>query len=300
MNARCWLASVVAVLAFFQVGVAQAQVTLQLKFVKGQTNTYDVHQDMKLVQMVAGKQIDTEVKQTIEFTQTVDDVLPDGSAKMTTKFVRMRMTLGGPVQAEVDSANLNANDDNPVVKTLNGVVKTLAKLEFTATQKPDGEASDLKIREELLKELRDLPGSAQMADMFTEQGIKQLCQNSFTLAKGPIKIGESWTQKITNKLPFGTVKGEVKFTYQGPETVNGKTLQKIAFVPTTTIGDLPANAQVAIKMTGQKGAGVILFDNELGRLQDMSLTQLMEMTVTVGDQTLEQTINQTSSVKLRK
>jgi len=300
MTMRTFLVPLLAAAVLGNVGDAYAQVALKLKFTKGQTITYDVQQDMKMTQGIMGQTIDSVVKQTMEFTQTVEEVLPDGSAKLKTKFGRVKMKLSGPVEIEVDSAAAKDGAENPVGKVLFDVVKTLSKLEFTATQRPDGEASDIKVPDEIVKELRDLPGSAKMADLFTEQGIKQLCQNSFTLPKDPVAVGATWNQKMTVKLPFGTMKAEMKMTYQGPETIAGKTLQKIAFIPTSSIGEAPADAGVTLKITSQKGNGVILFDSELGRLQEMTLTQNTEMAIGVGEQNVDQTIVQTTNVKARK
>src|SRR3954451_25430737 len=72
---------------------AQAQTTIRYKFVKGQTTVYEMVQDMKIAQNVLGQNLDTEIKQTSEMSQTVDDLLPDGSGKITTKMARVKMSI---------------------------------------------------------------------------------------------------------------------------------------------------------------------------------------------------------------
>jgi hypothetical protein len=93
--------------------------------------------------------------------------------------------------------------------------------------------------------------------------------------------------------------GDLKYTYQGTETVDGKTLQKITYVPNFAI-DPDANAAVPIKLKGQKGMGTILFDNDVGRLHDLVLDSTMEMSVAVANFNTDQSINQKVTMKLRK
>jgi hypothetical protein len=279
---------------------AEAQTNLRFKFVKGQTNSYDMTQEMSIAQMIAGKNIDMEMKQSIEFSQTVDEVLADGSAKVTTKFTRARMSMKGPLEVDLDSANENAANDNPGAAILGGLVKTLGKIQFTAVMKTTGELSDVKVPEDLVKELRNLPGSAQMGDMFSEQGLKQMMsQGSITFPKEPVKVGESWNQSTSVKLPFGKMTGDMKLTYQGTEKVGDKTLAKIGVVTKAAFAD-DEKAQITMKITSQKADGHFLFDAEAGRLQESTLNQTMEMSVGVLGQTIDQNLTQKVNVKLRK
>src|SRR5262249_22854965 len=149
------------------------------------------------------------------------------SAKVTTKIARVKMEITGPFAVTIDSADPKEGQNNPLGKAMASVVKTLAKVEFTATLKPTGEMSDFKISDALVQEFRGLPGSALMGELATEQGLKtMLSQGSVELPKEPIAIGGTWTQRTSNKLPMGTVSGEMKFTFRGPEAVDGKTCQK--------------------------------------------------------------------------
>lgn len=300
MKTRILLASLAAFAFLCLAGSAEAQTTLRMKFTKGQTNSYEMIQEMKIAQTIAGKNIDMEMKQTMEFSQTVDDVLADGNARMTTKFTRVKMAMKGPVEVDIDSAAENAADDNPVAGIMSGLVKTLAKVRFEATIKPTGELIDVKIPEELVKEFRNIPGSAQMGDMFSEQGLKQMMsQSSISFPKEPVKVGDSWNQMTNVKLPFGKMSGDMKLTYQGTEKVGDKTFQKIGCVTKVAFAE-DEKAQLTMKLTSQKADGHFLFDNDQGRLQESAVNQTMEMTVGFLGQTIDQNLTQKVSVKLRK
>jgi hypothetical protein len=280
---------------------ADAQTTLRLKYKKGDVNAYEMTQSMKMAQNVQGMDIDTTIKQTMELETKVEDVLDNGNAKVVTKFKRVRMELEAP--APVGKVVLDSKDDqlpdNPVAKIMGGMIKTLAKVEFAATMTPRGETVDFKLPAELIQEFRNMPGGAQLGDMFSEEGLKNMMsQSGIILPEAPVQKGATWTQKVNTKLPFGKMAAEMKYTYQGTETVGGKTLQKITFIPDAKIDADPA-APVSVKVESQKGSGTILFDNDAGRLQETTLQQVMEMTVGVMNLNIAQKLDQTVSMKLK-
>src|SRR5882724_1905755 len=118
MSLRSTFGPLVALALACSASSAEAQTTIRYKFVKGQTTNYEMVQDMKIGQNVAGQNIDMEMKQTIEMSQTVDDVLGDGSGKITTKMTRIKMAIKGPIAVTLDSADLKDADENPVAKLM--------------------------------------------------------------------------------------------------------------------------------------------------------------------------------------
>jgi hypothetical protein len=279
---------------------ADAQTTLRLKYKKGDVNVYEMIQSMKMVQNVQGMDIDTTVKQSMELETKIEDVLGNGNAKVITKLKRVRMELEAPpVGKVVIDSNDDQLPDNPIAKVMGGMIKTLAKVEFSATMTPRGETVDFKLPAELVQEFRNMPGGAQLGDMFSEEGLKNMMsQSGIVLPEGPVSKGSTWTQKVNTKLPFGKMTAEMKYTFQGTETVGGKTLQKISFIPDAKIDADPA-ATINVKVESQKGSGTILFDNDNGRVQETTLQQVMEMTVGVMNLNIAQKLDQNVSMKLK-
>jgi hypothetical protein len=278
---------------------AHAQTALRFKYAKGQVNNYEMLQEMKFSQNIGGANIDMEMKQTIETSQTIDDVLADGSAKATTKFTRVKIDIKGPFAVTLDSADLKAADGNPIATMMAGVVKALAKVEFSATHKPNGEMADVKVAEGVVKGFKNLPGAALMGDMFTEDGLKQMMsQSGMTVPKDAVAEGATWSQKVSNKLPSGKMTGEMKYTYRGKETVDGKTFQKITYTPDLAID--PDPKAVPIKLKSQKGTGTILFDNDLGRIHELVMETTTEMSMAIANINQDQTVVQKMTMKVRK
>jgi hypothetical protein len=275
---------------------ADAQTTLRLRFEKGASNSYDLSQTMKVEQIALGQTIASVVKQSMRFTQTCDGVEDNGNGRITTRFERARMEVEAPEpigKFAVDSAE--PAPDNPAAAKLAGMIMVLGKLEFAAVMTPRGETINFKIPEETLKKLRDYPGAAQIGGIFTEEGIKNaMVQNKLLLPQEKVSPGAKWTHKIVSKLPFGRLTGEMKYLYQADE---GK-LQKLTFDPFLTI-EPNTDTQIAIKLDSQKGAGTVLFDNAAGRIQEMSLSEALELSVGAMGMNLTQKIDQTMTMKLR-
>lgn len=272
---------------------ADAQTLLKYKFTKGQTNAYELVLSSKVAQ--AAPKVELEVKQTVDLSQTVDDVLPDGSAKVTWKFTRARTAIGGAASVSVDSADPKepAKDAAPLAGPLHAAVKALAKVEISGVLSANGELGDVKFSEASAKELKGLP---EMGDLFTEQGIKNtLSLIGFVTSKDPVKKDATWSRKVAIKLAFGAVNTDLKYTYEGPDLAGGKKLEKVAFTSNTTI-DAKPDAPLAIKVTDQKG-GLVLFDNEAGRIQSL-VQRPMEMTVSFPNG-LEQTVTRSVSLTLK-
>jgi hypothetical protein len=275
---------------------ADAQTTLRLRFEKGKSNSYDLAQTMKVEQIALGQTIASVVKQSMQFTTTCDGVEDNGNGRITTRFERARMEVEAPEpigKFAVDSAE--PAPDNPTAAKLAPMMKVLGKLEFTAVMTPRGETIDFKIPEATLKKLRGIPGAAQIGGIFTEEGIKNaMVQNKLLLPQDKVSPGAKWTNKITTKLPFGRLTGEMKYLYQADE---GK-FQKLTFDPVLAI-EPSADAHIAIKLESQKGSGTVLFDNAAGRVQEMSLSEALELSVGTMGMNLTQKIDQTMTMKLR-
>ena len=277
---------------------ADAQTLLRLKFEKGKSNAYELTQTIKVEQNALGQTIISVVKQSMQLTMTCDEVEGNGNGKIATRFDRVRMEIDAPEpvgKIKVDSDS-EAPNNNPTAARIAPIAKILGQLEFVAVMTPRGETVDFKIPDETLKKLRDIPGAAQFGGgLFTEDGIKNsMVQSKVLLPQEKVSPGATWTSKVSNKISLGKLTGEMKYKYVADE---GK-LQKIAFDPTLTI-EPNTEAQVTIKLDSQKGSGTILFDNAAGRVQELSLSEVMQLSVGNQGVNVTQKIDQTMTMKLR-
>ena len=274
---------------------AWAQTTLQYKFKKGDKTSYVMEQKMAMKMNVGGMDIQMDMLQTIDMTQTVNDVDAKGNANVTMKFERWRMNMDGPTgKVEVDSEKGGAAD-NPVAQALAPFVTAMKGAEFNVTMSPQGEQSNVKIPASFLKALKanPIPG---MQDMFSEESMKRMMtQSGQVLPKGPISKGATWENKAEMKMPFGTMKTKTSNTYEGP--VNN--LEKIAFKIEMSLDPDP-NAPFQVKMKVDDAKGAALFDNNAGRLVEVSATQNMNMEISAGGMNINQRIESVMTMKLKK
>src|SRR5262249_3944658 len=109
--------------------------------------------------------------------------------------------------------------------------------------------------------------------------------------------GNAWEYADEFRMRSGQMKIAVKYTDDGPETRDGKELERISVKPTLSIG----KGRIAAKATliSQKvPKGFFLFDREAGRLVEYSLTQDVEQEVPFGVEPETQRIHSTWVVKL--
>src|SRR5262249_55871755 len=162
-------------------------------------------QTIKVEQNALGQTINSVVKQTMQLKMTCDEVEANGNGKITTRLERVRMEIEAP--DPVGKIAVDSNEEapnNPTAARLAPMVKSLTQLEFTAVLTPRGETVDFKIPAESLKKIRDIPGAAQFGGgLFTEDGIKNsMAQSKLLLPQDKVSLGATWTNKVTNKLPF--------------------------------------------------------------------------------------------------
>jgi hypothetical protein len=255
---------------------AQAQTTLRYKFTKNEKIGYLIEQKLSLKVDKDGKESEMAMDQTIDVSWDVKDVEKSGKAKITYKFERFRLSMNGPKgKIEYDSKDGKMVNDpfnqEAVFKALNG-------LEFNLSMDPQGEISEVTIPEKFLEAMKTAAASAPgVGEMFTPDSLKKmLIQAGLVLPKEAVNKGKSWTQKIASKLPFGEMKTEYGYTYEGPMAKGELKLEQIALRSSVTLDSDPS-VPVALKVKESSGKGTAIFDNEAGRLREVTMSQQMIM-----------------------
>lgn len=280
--------------------VATAQTTLRYKYKEGDTLKYVLEQKMKMNMNVMGNDIEMNMDQSSDMTWSIGKVDDKGNAKITVKFGRQKMSMKSPMgNVEVDS-NSTQEPDDQLGQILYKVTKALAGVEVSGTVNPQGEYSDVVVPDKALKEFQELPGSANFGDMFSPDGIKRmLSQSGLIMPKEAVSKGKTWKNKTDMKLPIGKMIAEVEYTYNGPDEKGGRTLEKIALKPKATL-EPDRNAPIAMKLKSHSATGTAYFDNEAGRLQEVTTQQTMEMEADVMGMAFTQKMVQTMTMRLAK
>jgi hypothetical protein len=277
---------------------AQAQTTLRYKFKLGDMLNYELQQKMEMKMSLAGNDIAINMNQQIGMTWKVLKMSSGDKVQVLQKIESIRMTMDTPMgKVEYDSKN-GKEPEGPIGKALGPVFNALAGSEFTVTMDTRGEISDVEVPAKLLAVLKDKLGAVPgLGEMFSADNLKHMInQGGLVLAKGPVTKGDTWTQNMNTKMPFGTMKVTNTMTYEGP-AAGGQ--QKIAMSPVVSL-DADPNSPVTIKMKGGTGKGEAVFDNAAGRVVEVNITQNMQMEISASGQDITQNIRTTTVLKLKK
>lgn len=289
--------------AFAAVGVlttaANAQDTLRWKFKPGKTLNYSIVHNMNMSMMVMGQNIDMKMKQTMDLVWKVTKVDSSGTADMAQTITRVQMEMtGGPIgKLEYDSAKPNAGGGNPAIAAMAKMFDALVGNAVTMKMTALGEIKDVKMPKKFLDATKGAGGGALPGMMSADSLKDMMAKSSLTFPKTGLKVGQTWSKEVRMDNPFGTIKVNTAYKYGGNESKGGKTLAKIAMTPKMSIVPKPG-AMFAIKLGKQSGKGMANFDVNAGHLVGTTSRQKMVMEITVAGQTLEQTIEQTTEMKL--
>jgi hypothetical protein len=297
MHQRKHVLSLAILVAAAFTQAAHAQTTLRYQFKDGDKLDYVTTQKMKMSMNLAGKDVETKMDISMDMTWTVLKTEPKGNAQVQFKVNGAKISMDGPTgKIEADSKDKNEADD-PVGKIFSQMVKALGAMEMTATILPTGAMKDVKISEESAKALKNLPGADKLGDIASPENFKNML-GSLVFPEEAVVKGKTWVNKIDAKTQFGKTGTESTFTYEGTTDKDGVTLEKISVKAKISVEPDP-KAEIKIKVKDDKGSGTLLFDNKIGRLIETSITQRTEMQLGVQGLSISQTVDQTTTIRLK-
>lgn len=278
---------------------ASAQTTLRWRFTEGEVLHQTIEQVMKMSMKLGEKDINTSVTQTIDAKWTIGEVAPDGTAQVTQQTTRVRMKMeGGAGAFEYDSAS--EEEPTGVGAMLAPALAGLAKSKSTMKMTPRGELEDVEVSQETVEAMKAVPFAGQMGGMFSEEGlVSMIKQGAHKLPEDVVEKGATWTGSTEIEMPaMGKLATETTYTYAGPEEVDGKTLQRIDLEVAMKITPPDEQAQAQLTVKSQEAGGALFFDNDAGRVSHSKVSQKMVMQIAVAGNTIEQNIDQTTTVRL--
>jgi hypothetical protein len=279
---------------------ASAQTTLRYKFKKGEQLNYVLEQKITMAMNFMGKDINTEMSQTMDMTWDIKDVDASGNAKMTQKFDRIRLKMDGGPAGNIDYDSKDGKEPEGLIgKTIGPMFKALAGAEINMTMDAQGKVSDVKVPEKVAKALKSVPGGgAGFGDLLSEDGLKHMMdQSGLQLPKEAISKGKSWDQNMEMKTTMATMKMEMVNTLEGPVKRDGKELERISQKPKISLSFSP-DLPIKVNLKSQDNKGTAYFDNAAGRLVETNMVQKLEMAVSAGGMEIAQKMNQTATLKL--
>jgi hypothetical protein len=238
--------------------------------------------------------------QSIDLSWKVEAVDTQGVASLIERIERFRMK-SEPAQGEVTEFDSASATDPPTMSqaaaaTLRAVVARKSLVKMT----PQG----------AVLERKPLTPARSEADKDKSSGNDRSSSSSgheppapmlwrVVLPEGPIAPGKTWTESGATSSPLmGPATLESRFRYEGSETRDGRTLEKITF--TMRMTPRGEQAPKGFQVSQQESEGVYYFDNAAGRMVEMTTKTKLRMSVSEsGKKVREQTIETEQRFELK-
>ncbi len=265
----------------------------QLRWKFGEDEKFDVVmvQNMTTEMDIPGQTLKTTVVNKTWMQWHTRAVHADGSATIDSKITRVKMEVNNPLTGSfaIDSDQEPPAEGQPA--QIDGMIRPLIGVTMTNVMAPTGKVSDVTIPEEALAGIKGVAGGAFMS---AEQ-LGQMIQNvSPVFPEQSLTPGDSWDRSSESTTPVGVMKTDIKYTYQGTMQLDTQTVHRIDIA--TQMAFNTPEAGPRIEIGDQNSTGVMLFDNQEGRLSRSDIEQTFTIKVSVTpEQVMEQKITQTVS-----
>ena len=239
-------------------------------------------QTMDMKQSVGGQEISTEMVSTNFMLWDVDKVDEAGIATVNSEIERMTISMDSP-QGKFDIDTDSEEELDGTAAAVAAQVTGLVGKKFSQTMNSQGKILSVDMPDEV----------AAGNPMMSKEALSQLIKNaSPVFPDKPVAVGESWNQESSTAMPngLGNMKINSTYTYKGPEEMDGKTLDKIVIGMEMEF-EATEGSPAKIEITSQDTTGQMYFDSVKGHTHKIDVDQNMVMAVTVGPQTIDQTIH---------
>ena len=259
------------ILTLSGVAPALAQVKLETKFTEGSAavtrTTVDTKQTMTILGMDLETEVTTDVETRISVGKRQGGLLP---VKVEFKSMRTDMSLPGGMSFRFDSANPNAQTDNPLGGVLSEIFRGMADAKLTYELGERNKVESVTGAEEAINSVSGEAAKYLRADLNAERLRKEFQQEIDLVPDKPLAKGDRWRLDREMSIGQGQIfELDTEYEYQGTVKKDGKTLHKIvgtsSSVTLTVADDSPADAKVTESdLKIKAGKETILFDRKLG------------------------------------
>ena len=294
-RAACWVVAIAVGLTLQSVGARADEPLLRWKFTQGEALRYQM--DQKSITQLKGAEQDvkTTVTQTVDTTWAVRSVDSTGAAEISQSIDRIQTKIENNfAKFEYDSKS-DKEPTGPIAGGMVPLMKALIGAKFHYKINPQGELSDIKVPESLVKVLKEAgPAGGSGGGMFSEEGLKNMIQEMSLMIPKDVEKGKSWTRQTKAPSPeIGTMVVDETYTYLGHE----KEGDKITLEAKTTLEPLP-NPPYDIKVGSQEGKGTFFFDGTAGRVVHSNVVEKIELVIKAMNREFHQSIDMTATMKL--
>jgi hypothetical protein len=287
------------IFVFLAAGSAHAEKLLRFKFQPGEVRHDQLVQEMSQTLRPAGAAAPVLITatQTMDLSLKGESVDDQGTAALTQTIERMRMKMQSAQGVMLDFDSATGKEPEGMAKMLTPMLETMIKKPIRLQLTTRGEVRDMKLPQGMIENLNKVGGGGQAGNLFSLDWIKQMAEIA-VLPEGPVNPTQTWTRKATTKNSvLGEQIVETTFRYEGSETRDGKTLEKITLAMAFTISGDKKEGKIGIKE--QETRGTIYLDGAAGRIVDSVSKTKMKMDIDVFGQKMSQDMDMTVTLKPR-
>ncbi len=257
---------------------------LRWKLKQGQKFRIEFDQDLTQTMDIGGGEQEIPMHYTMFMSWTVDEV-HENEFKMTQTIDRIKLSMSS-FMGDVDFDSDKKDEAEGLAAQIAKGMEPLVGLKILQTMNQCGKSVKFEMDSSVLKDLSNNPLTSQFA---SEEMFKNLVGHSACVfPEAGVEIGKSWNDEFTIPNQMGTTTTTGKYTYEGSENVEGRSLDKISVV--STIAMTPSeNSPMEVDISEQDNKGVIYFDNEEGRITKSAMDMSMTMTITTMGQEIKVT-----------
>ncbi len=278
---------------------AAAETLLRWKLQPGEQFALHVTHHSDLETDVKGKRVATTVDMLLEMHWQIEAVDENSVARIKQTIRRMRLKMDAP---SVGSIEFDSAADAPAqgeAKDIAAGVKPLIGAAVTLGLDARGKIVDVELPDETLAALKAAPAGNRLRDLFTKEGLAEMLGQSFVvLPEAAVEKGFSWTEPSENNSPLGQLKQQHKFTYEGSEDRDGRSLEKIAVASTIELAEPKEDAVAKLALKEQVQTGVLYFNAEAGRFVDGRISQSLATEKRLRDIVIRAKVKTTIDVRL--
>lgn len=286
-----------AATVFVALPTAQAAKQLRWSLMEGDRFEVEMKQEMKQILTVMDNTVELPTTLTMYMSWQVEDVADNGAITIAQTIDRIKMSIKAPIGDVVYDSDSRKKLDGPA-KTIADMLEPMVDAKFTNKMSDRGEIIDVEVPKEAFKGLEANP---VLKDFFSSKSFRDMMrQASPVFPEAAIDEGFDWSNETEVKTPVGTMKMDATYTYQGEEELDERTVDKVGAKLKIEFSPDDGPLAAKIEITDQDNSGTIYFDSEGGHLSSTSMKQRLTMKVTVGDTTVDQKIETTVSMTVKK
>ena len=243
---------------------------LQHHFKAGQIQRFQMQTEVD--QDANGVQMDIDIKSFFQWK--VDEVLEDGSARLTYSCNRVIYKIKSPVgRINFDSAEED-EPESPLWAQLKMEVAATLGMAYTCTVSPRGLVSEITVPEEVVSLVQQNPSTATSDPVNTALANTKMSLLEFP--EQPLQPGESWDRHVESEVLGGKLLVNTTYTLD-PVTSPQATQLTATATEISYNSEFPPDSPISL--TVSDAAETLRFDRQSGRLEkkESQLNRVMEI-----------------------